>query len=56
MTYEEPPVFAAFRADGTYLGEVRFAQGARVAFVANTALAVVPDGDDVRTLVKDWLD
>jgi hypothetical protein len=51
-TYEEPPVFAAFQADGTYLGEVRFPLRARVTFVGNTAWALVPDSDDVQTLVK----
>ncbi len=52
VTYEEPPVFAAFLPDGTYLGEVRFPLRARVTFVGNTAWALVPDEDDVMTLVK----
>jgi hypothetical protein len=51
-TYEEPPVFAVFQTDGTYLGEVRFPLRARVTFVGNTAWALVPDADDVMTLVK----
>ena len=51
-TYEEPPVYAAFQPDGTYLGEVRFPLRARVTFVGNTAWALVPDADDVQTLVK----
>jgi hypothetical protein len=51
-TYEEPPVFAGFLPDGTYLGEVRFPLRARVTFVGNTAWALVPDADDVQTLVK----
>lgn len=51
-TYEEPPVYAAFQTDGTYLGEVRFPLRARVTFVGNTAWALVPDADDVMTLVK----
>jgi len=51
-TYEEPPVFAGFLPDGTYLGEVRFPLRARVSFVGNTAWALVPDADDVQTLVK----
>jgi hypothetical protein len=51
-TYEEPPVYAAFQTDGTYLGEVRFPLRARVTFVGNTAWALVPDADDVLTLVK----
>ena len=51
-TYEEPPVFAAFLADGTYLGEIRFPLRARVTFVGNHAWALVPDADDVQTLVK----
>lgn len=52
VSYEEPPVFAAFLADGTYLGEVRFPLRARVTFVGNHAWALVPDDDDVQTLVK----
>jgi hypothetical protein len=51
-TYEEPPVYAGFLPDGTYLGEVRFPLRARVTFVGNTAWALVPDADDVQTLVK----
>jgi hypothetical protein len=52
VSYQEPPVFAAFQPDGTYLGEVRFPLRARVTFVGNTAWALVPDADDVLTLVK----
>jgi hypothetical protein len=52
ITWREPPVYAAFQPDGTYLGEVRFPSGARVTFVGNHAWALVPDADDVLTLVK----
>ena len=52
LTYEDPPVMAAFLPDGTYLGEVRFPVRARVTFVGRTAWAVVPDADDVPVLVK----
>lgn len=51
-TYEEPPVYVAFMPDGTYLGEVRFPLRARVTFIGNMAWALVPDDDDVQTLVK----
>ena len=51
-TYEEPPVFVAFQTDGTYLGEVRFPLRARVTFAGKFAWALVPDADDVQTLVK----
>ena len=52
VTYEQAPVMAAFMPDGTFLGEVRFPLRARVTFVGNTAWALVPDDDDVLTLVK----
>jgi hypothetical protein len=52
VTWEEPPAFVAFQPDGTLLGEVRFPVRARVTFVGNTAWALVPDEDDVLTLVK----
>jgi sugar lactone lactonase YvrE len=52
VTYEEPPAYVAFQADGTLLGEVRFPLRARVTFVGNTAWALVPDADDVPTLIK----
>ena len=52
VTYEEPPVYVAFQPDGTYLGEVRFPLRARVSFAGNFAWALVPDADDVQTLVK----
>lgn len=52
LSYEQRPVFAAFQADGTYLGEVRFPMRSRVTFVGNTAWAIVPDADDAQVLVK----
>lgn len=52
VTHEEPPAFAAFLADGTYLGEVRFPLRSRVTFTGDNAWALVPDADDVMTLVK----
>jgi hypothetical protein len=52
VTYEEPPVYVAFMPDGTFLGEVRFPLRARVTFVGNYAWALIPDDDDVQTLVK----
>jgi 6-bladed beta-propeller protein len=52
VTYAEPPVYSAFLADGSYLGEVRFPMQSRPTFVGNTAWAMVPDDDGVQTLVK----
>ena len=52
VTYEEPPAFAAFESDGSFLGEVDFPVGARPSFVGNTAWAVVLASDGVPTLVK----
>jgi len=52
ISYAAPPAFAGFLADGTYLGEVRFPRGAKVSFAGNVAWALVPDADDVMTLVK----
>lgn len=51
-TYEEPPAYVAFQTDGAMLGEVRFPLRARVTFVGNFAWALVPDEDDVPTLIK----
>jgi hypothetical protein len=52
VTFDEPPAFAGFLQDGTYLGEVRFPVRTRVSFVGNYAWAILPDADDVPTLVK----
>jgi hypothetical protein len=53
VSYEEPPVRAAFRADGTYLGEVRFPMGARhLSMAGQHAWGLLYDEDDVPVLVK----
>jgi hypothetical protein len=53
VSYQEPPVFAAFGLDGHYLGEVRFPLGAtHVAFVGDVAWAVIKGEDDQDMLVK----
>jgi hypothetical protein len=53
VTYAEPPVFAGFRTDGTYLGEVRFPLGAsHITFTGDYAWAVVTNDDGEEFLVK----
>jgi hypothetical protein len=53
VSYADPPVFAAFKPDGTFLGEIRFPMGVFIpTFVGNTAWATVPDENDVPVLVK----
>jgi hypothetical protein len=50
-TFEEPPRFAGFKRDGTYLGELQFPLGAIVAFGAGAAWAVL-NNDEEPVLVK----
>ncbi|HYV98848.1 MAG TPA: hypothetical protein VE967_15445, partial [Gemmatimonadaceae bacterium] len=50
--YQDQVIFAGFRADGTFLGEVRFPAGVRPTFVGNTAWGIVRDEDDTPVLVK----
>jgi hypothetical protein len=52
VSWADPPRFAGFLADGTYLGEVRFPVEARVVFHKEYAWAVVPGPDDEPILIK----
>jgi hypothetical protein len=52
-TFAERPLFAAFQADGTFLGEVRFPMGTQIpSFAGSHAWALVPDENGVPALVK----
>jgi hypothetical protein len=53
VSYGHPPVYAAFRADGTYLGEVRFPMGAaHITTAGQYAWALIHDEDGVPALAK----
>lgn len=53
VTYGEPPARAAFKLDGTYLGEVRFSMKTNfISFTGQYAWAVTRDEDDVQILTK----
>ena len=52
--YFEPPVFAVFGVNGTYLGEVRFPVGAKyISFAGDVAWGVTTD-DDGQEFLTRW--
>lgn len=53
VSYDEPPIYAAFEADGTYLGDVRFPLGTtHLAFVGDYAWGVTRDSDGTPILTR----
>jgi len=53
ITFTEPPTFAGFKLDGTYLGEVRFPLNAtHITFTGDFAWAVVTDKEGMESIVK----
>jgi len=53
VTYDEPPVFAAFNVSGTYLGELQFPLGTRqIVFGKQSAWGVCDGADGAPNLVE----